>query len=507
MFDNRTDDFTLEAEKGLLSDIIRHPNTIVDVADIVEPKDFAEPSHQIIYSNILEIVNQGRKLGFLNLVQELRGNNQLDKVGSEKYITEIISPDASFNVGVTADEASKIVKESSRKRELNLLAREMLDQSQAQSPTSADDILGVTERDLFRISQESVKSESQVQVSEIFADTIGEIYERGEAEEGTVFGVPTGFEELDSMTTGLYGGQFIIIAARPGVGKSTLAVDFCRNAAYRAGKSVLFFSLEMSNKELLQRILAAETHTELARIKKGELEVEDWKKFQDVAETITEASFSIDDAPDTTITQMRAKAIRQKNSPTGLDMIVIDYLQLMRSSGTVENRQQEVSEFSRSLKLLAKELDVPVVALSQLNRGSENRSDKTPMISDLRESGSLEQDADMVMLINRPEVTDPNDHPGQAFLNLAKNRNGETGTVNLTSLLVFSKFAERGKYEIIEEPPEEDDEAAARARALYEHGVIDDIPLSELNKLAANDTEPNIIPHDDEAPEGTMPAW
>lgn len=507
MYDVKTDEFTLDAEKGLLSDIIRHPNTIVEVSEIVDSSDFAEPSHQIIYQNIIDIVNQGRQLGFLNLVQSLRSNDQLDKIGSEKYLTEIISPDSSYNVGVTADEAAKIVKESARKRELNTLAREILLNSQAGSPRKSDDILGEVEKKLFKISQESIQSDSQVQVGDIFAESISEIYERGEAEEGTVFGIPTGFEEFDKMTTGFYGGQFIIIAARPGVGKSTLAVDFCRNASYRAGKSILFFSLEMSNKDLITRIIAAETNTEIARLKTGELDVDDWRKIQEASDYITDGPFAINDNPNMTVTQMRAQAIRQKNSPAGLDMIAVDYLQLMKSGEKVESRQQEVSDFSRSLKLLAKELDVPVIALSQLNRGSENRGDKRPMLSDLRESGSLEQDADMVLLIHRPEVTDPNDHPGQAELIVSKNRQGPTGTVHLTSLLVFSKFAERGKYEVIEEPPEYDEEMDEKMKALYDNGVIDDIPPEQLEKLAqAPDNE--FIPRDEDAPdEDQIPAW
>ena len=203
---------------------------------------------------------------------------------------------------------------------------------------------------------------------------------------------------------------------------------------------------------------------------------------------------------------MRAKAIRQKNSPVGLDAIAVDYLQLMKSSGKVESRQQEVSDFSRSLKLLAKELNVPIIALSQLNRGSENRADKRPVISDLRESGSLEQDADIVMLIHRPEVSDPNDHPGQAELILAKNRQGSTGTIHLTSLLIFSKFAERGKYEILEEP-EIDADSDIMVKSMYETGDISDLSEEALSKLISQQEPEEFEPKDEDIPEDNIPAW
>lgn len=494
------DDLAIDAEKALLSDLLRHPHALSEVAETLTPQDFLEPSHHAIYENMIALTNAGKSLGYLTLIHQLKDAEVLDKIGSETYLLSIIDPDAAYNIGSSASETATIVKTASQKRTLAQLGQEIAMAAQPRTPESPDDILGMLESQIFRISQDTAKANNSVQVYDIFANTIESMYERGEAEEGSVFGVPTGFEELDSRTTGFHGGQFIIVAARPGVGKSTLAVDFARNAAYRAGKSIMFFSLEMSQHELLERILAAETHVELEKIKTGKLEVDDWREIQGVQDAIMNASFVIDDSPNTTITQIRTKALRQKNAPEGLDMIVLDYIQLMRSSGKVESRQQEVSDFSRSLKLLAKELDVPVIALSQLNRGSENRGDKRPMISDLRESGSLEQDADIVMLIHRPEVSDPNDHPGQAELILAKNRQGSTGVINLTPLLVFSKFTERGRYEVPDVAPEEDAELREE-----EVGIPDfdsaDAPPPPVNL-------PEYAPRDEDIPdEETMPAW
>jgi replicative DNA helicase len=260
---------------------------------------------------------------------------------------------------------------------------------------------------------------------------------------GATPGIPSGFQLLDDMTGGFKGGQVIIIAARPAVGKSTLAVDFGRAAVFLAGKTVLMFSLEMGAKEVVSRIISAEAGVKTQDLKKGTLTELDWMQVEEAKKRFQTGTFLIDADPKMSVARIKSVANRQKLKPEGLDMVIIDYLQLMESSGNIgrnSSREQVVSEMSRGLKLLAKDLDVPVIVLSQLNRKSEERQDTRPLVSDLRESGSLEQDADIVFLIHRPEVSDPNNRPGEADLIIGKHRGGPTGKIPLTSMLEYSKF-------------------------------------------------------------------
>jgi len=269
--------------------------------------------------------------------------------------------------------------------------------------------------------------------------------ERAQQRGGELTGIPTGFIELDDLTHGFTGGQLIIVAARPAVGKSTLALDFVRNAAIRHNLPSAFFSLEMDRAEIAMRLLSAESMIPLQRMRKGELENTDWSKISMIRGNIDKAPFFIDDSPNLTLVEIRAKC-RRMVEQEGLKFVVIDYLQLMSSGKKVESRQQEVSEFSRSLKLLAKELNIPVIAISQLNRNSEQTKDKKPEISQLRESGSLEQDADVVILLHR-EAIGEKDHPraGEADIILAKHRNGPTGTVTVSFQGQYSRFANMKK--------------------------------------------------------------
>jgi len=260
--------------------------------------------------------------------------------------------------------------------------------------------------------------------------------------DGELTGVPTGFRDLDGLTNGLHAGQMIIVAARPGMGKSTLALDFCRYASIHANMPSIFFSLEMSRSEIAMRLLSAEASVKLQHMRTGKVSDEDWQKIARTQGDIAEAPLYIDDSPNMTLVEIRAKCRRLKQKH-GLKLIVIDYLQLMTSGKRVESRQQEVSEFSRALKLLAKELECPVIALSQLNRNSEQRADKKPAISDLRESGSLEQDADMVILLHR-EGAYEKDHPraSEADFIVAKHRNGPTDTVTVLFQGHLSRFVD-----------------------------------------------------------------
>jgi replicative DNA helicase len=269
-------------------------------------------------------------------------------------------------------------------------------------------------------------------------DEIDAIASRG----GVSFGVPTGFADLDDVTNGLHAGQMIIVAARPGIGKSTLGLDFARSASVKHGLTSAVFSLEMSRTEIVMRMLSAEAKIRLADMRAGTMTDDDWTRLARRMSEISEAPLFIDDSPNMTIMEIRAKARRLKQRHD-LRLIILDYMQLMTSGKKVESRQQEVSEFSRQLKLLAKELEIPLVAMSQLNRGPEQRTDKKPQLSDLRESGSLEQDADMVMLINRPDAFERDDpRAGEADIILAKHRNGPTATIPIAHQLHYSRFAD-----------------------------------------------------------------
>jgi replicative DNA helicase len=284
-----------------------------------------------------------------------------------------------------------------------------------------------------------VEAEDFVPLTVAVTTAIDEI-EAARGRDGSMTGVPTGFAELDELTNGLHGGQLIIVAARPALGKSTLALDFARAASIKHDMPSIFFSLEMGRSEIAMRLLSAEAAVPLQSMRKGTLHTEDWTKIASTRGQINDAPLYIDDSPNMTLVEIRAKCRRLKQK-VGLKMVIIDYLQLMTSGKKVESRQQEVSEFSRALKLLAKELQVPVIALSQLNRGPEQRSDKMPALSDLRESGSLEQDADMVILLHRDSAYEKEStRPGEADLIVAKHRNGPTKTITVAFQGHFSRF-------------------------------------------------------------------
>ena len=303
-----------------------------------------------------------------------------------------------------------------------------------------DEIVDRAQAEIYEVTERRT-SEDYVVLEELLQPTMDEIDAIAMAG-GQAAGVPTGFADLDNLTNGLHPGQMIIVAARPGIGKSTLALDIARHAAVKHHKTAVIFSLEMSKTEITMRLLSAEAGIRLSQMRSGTMSEQDWQKIVRRMTEISDAPLFIDDSPNMTMMEIRAKARRLKQR-NDLKLIVVDYLQLMTSGKRVESRQQEVSEFSRQMKLLAKELEVPVIAISQLNRGPEQRTDKRPMLSDLRESGSLEQDADMVILVHRPDAWEADDpRAGEADLIIAKHRNGPTTTVAVAHQLHYSRFAD-----------------------------------------------------------------
>lgn len=428
------------AEQGVLAGIFDNPEDLDLVSGILTPEDFQEPRNSIIFATMQKLHNDGKSFDPVSVATHLEHNGQLNKVGGIDYFQHLIDPETLYAYDTDVIGYSFFVKENSQVRQVKALSRRLDEYTRPDSGKTAEEILSLAEDDIREIADVIISSDA-TPAGDIISSVLDSIAERGQTPEGATLGVPSGFVDLDNKTTGWKGGQFILIAARPGQGKTTIALDLARAASLKAGLTAMFFSLEMSKEEIMEKVISAEARVESDKIKKGKLSPSEWESVHRVAGELQKSHLIIDDSAKITIPHIRAAAIKQKARPEGLDILFLDYIQLLSSPTKVESRQLEVSEFSRNLKLLAKELDIPVIALSQLNRGPEQRQDKAPQISDLRESGSLEQDADIIMLLHRPEYYDPNDRPGQAILNLAKHRGGETDVITLIPLLQYSKFA------------------------------------------------------------------
>jgi replicative DNA helicase len=377
----------------------------------------------------------------VTVAAELDRRGLLRRIGGAPYLHTLIAmvptaANAGYYAEIVAEKAllRRLVEAGTRVVQYGYAGAEGADVAEIVDRAQAE-MYEVTER---RTTEDFVALEDLLQPT---MDELDQIAQHG----GASRGVPTGFADLDAVTNGLQPGQMIIVAARPGVGKSTVAMDFLRSCCIRHGMAGVIFSLEMSKSEIVMRLLSAEARIKLADMRAGKMSDDDWMQLAKRMGEIAEAPLFIDDSPNLTMMEIRAKARRLKQR-SNLKLIVVDYLQLMTSGKRVESRQVEVSEFSRQLKLLAKELEVPVVAISQLNRGPEQRTDKKPMLSDLRESGSLEQDSDMVILLHRPDAFDRDDpRGGEADLILAKNRSGPTRTVTVAHQLHLSRFVDMAR--------------------------------------------------------------
>lgn len=426
----------IEAEQAVLGGMLLNATIVADIYEDLKPEDFYRPAHQAIYSAILGLYGETAEIDPIIVAGKLDKQGDLDRIGGAPYLHTLI---AMVPTAANARYYAKIVAEKATVRRLVEAGTQIAQMGYAGAEDSTPEALvDQAQQIIFGIdrSAEKVDYESMDQLMDPALTEIDLIQQQG----GLAQGVSTGFHRLDDLTNGLQGGQMVIVAARPGVGKSTIALDFMRSASIAQGKTSVIFSLEMSKSEIMLRILSAETGIRLSNMRSGRMGVEDWSTLAERSEAIREAPLFIDDSPNLTMMQIRSKA-RQLKQKHGLDLLVLDYLQLMSSGKRVESRQQEVSEFSRQLKLLAKELDIPVVAISQLNRGPEARTDKRPQVADLRESGSLEQDADMVMLLYRPDSQgEDHERAGEADVILAKHRGGPIGTVALAHQLHYSRF-------------------------------------------------------------------
>lgn len=424
------------AEQSVLGGMMLSKDAIADVLEKLRPHDFYRPNHQSVYESILDLYGRGEPADAVTVAAELDRRGQLRRVGGAPYLHTLISTvptaaNAGYYAGIVAEKAllRRLVEAGTRVVQYGYAGAEGADVAEVVDRAQAE-VYDVTDRRM---------SEDYVPLEELLQPTMDEIDAIASAG-GLSKGVPTGFTDLDEITNGLHPGQMIIVAARPGVGKSTLGLDFMRSCSIKHQLPSVIFSLEMSKTEIVMRLLSAEAKIKLGDMRSGRMSDDDWTRLARRMSEISEAPLYIDDSPNLTMMEIRAKA-RRLNQKAGLKLVVVDYLQLMTSGKKHESRQQEVSEFSRNLKLLAKELEVPVIAISQLNRGPEQRTDKRPQVSDLRESGSLEQDADMVILLHRPDAFERDDpRGGEADLILGKHRNGPTATITVAHQLHLSRF-------------------------------------------------------------------
>ncbi len=424
----------LNAEKATLGGMLLSQEAVAEVFEEVRATDFYAPKHEFVFNAILSLFGKGEPTDVIAVTDELNKTGNLLKAGGADYLHELA---AYVPTAASASYYASIVSEKAVLRRL-IEAGTRIAQSGYESQGEVSELVNEAQSEIFKVASDTA-GEDFVALNTSIEDAIQEM-EMAQNRGGELTGIATGFAELDQMTHGLHGGQLVILAARPAMGKSTLALDIARNAAITQGKSTIFFSLEMGRAEIAMRLLSAESSTSLQSMRKGMLAEKDWSKIAATRGKINDAPLFIDDSPNMTLVEIRAKC-RRLAQQTDLKMVVIDYLQLLTSGKKVESRQQEVSEFSRALKLLAKELGVPVIAISQLNRQTEQSKDKKPELSHLRESGSLEQDADVVVLLHREGVFEK-DHPraGEADLILAKQRNGPTGTVVVAFQGHYSRF-------------------------------------------------------------------
>jgi replicative DNA helicase len=424
----------LEAEQSTIGGMLLSQEAVAEVFEMVSPSDFYAPKHELIFNAVLSLFGKGEPTDVIAVSDELNKSGNLLKAGGSDYLHSLTSyvptaANASYYAKIVADKAilRRLIEAGTR-----------IAQTGYDSQGEVEDLVNQAQAEVYKVVSQSSK-EDYIGLSDSIEAAIREI-ETAQQRGGELTGIPTGFTDLDAFTHGLHPGQLIIVAARPAVGKSTFALDIARAAAIKHKKATIFFSLEMGRAEIAMRMLSAESSIYLQSMRKGNVSEADWTRLAAVRGKINDAPLYIDDSPNMSLVEIRAKC-RRLAQQVDLKMVVIDYIQLMSSGKKVESRQQEVSEFSRALKLLAKELGIPVVALSQLNRQAEQAKDKRPELSHLRESGSLEQDADVVVLLHREGIFE-RDHPraGEADLILAKQRNGPTGTVTVAFHGQYSRF-------------------------------------------------------------------
>lgn len=428
---------SIEAEQSVVGAMLMDKDAIMTAAELISGEDFYQTAYGVIFDSIVELFNEGKAVDLVTLQERLKEKDVPAEISSLEFVRDLVTAvPTSANIKYYAE----IVSEKSMLRRLIKLNEEIANVCYlAKEPLS--EVLETTEKKVFELIQRK-NSGDFVPIKQVVLNALERI-EKASKNKGTVTGIPTGFLDLDYKTSGLQPSDLILVAARPSMGKTAFVLNIAQHVAFKANKSVAIFSLEMSKEQLVNRLFALEAQVDAQLLRTGNLKDSDWEKLIEGAGVIGKSQLIIDDTPGISISELRSKC-RKYKLEKGLDIIIIDYLQLMTGSvgGKNESRQQEISEISRSLKGLARELNVPVIALSQLSRAVEQRPDHRPMMSDLRESGAIEQDADVVMFIYRDDYYNKDtEMKNVAEIIIAKQRNGPIGTVNLTWLPNYTKFA------------------------------------------------------------------
>ena len=426
-----------EAERSVLGAAMLNKEVLFDILEEVREDDFYNESHKEIFRAIWELYRKNSAVDMLTVCEELKSRQSLDMVGGRAYIATLTA-----EVPATANgrEYAKIIAEKAVMRQMIRTAEDITEKGY-QSKMAAREILDYAERGIFQIAQRRQKND-YTKIQDVLLENL-KIIDAAAQNKDKITGIPTGFHDLDEKTSGLQRSDLIIVAARPGMGKTAFALNIAQQSAVKHGTSAIIFSLEMSKEQLGQRLLAMQARVEMQKLKQGDLDRKDWDRVSLGVDELNNSKIVIDDTPGISLMEMRNKCRRLK-AEQGLDLIVVDYLQLMTFEGRTDNRQQEISALSRNMKLLAREMNCPVILLSQLSRAPELSQDKRPMLSDLRESGSIEQDADIVIFLYRDDYYNENtEKPGVCEVNIAKHRSGPTDKIELTWVARYTKFSDK----------------------------------------------------------------
>lgn len=429
-----------DAEKSVLGSIILDKDALYEVLEILKAEDFYNDMHKEIYNTIVELYRKNEPVDTLTVSEELKKRRSLEMVGGRAYIALLSTVVPSTS---NAAQYAKIISEKAVLRRLISTASDILEKGY-QEKMESEEVLDYAERGIFEIAQSRQTKDFQI-IKDVLWGNIAKIDEMSKLD-GNITGLTTGFIDLDAKTSGLQKSDLIMLAARPSMGKTAFALNIAQQSAIKGKAKVLIFSLEMSRDQLGQRLLSMESRIEMQKLKTGNLERKDWDQIHIALDTLSKTSIYIDDTPGITAMEIKNKCRRLK-AEKGLDLVVIDYLQLMSFEGRSESRQQEITAISRFLKQLAREMDCPVIVLSQLSRAPEQRTDHRPILSDLRESGSIEQDADIVMFLYRDEYYNPEttEKPNICEVNIAKQRSGPTGSIELTWLGKYTRFVDKSR--------------------------------------------------------------
>ena len=441
--EGRVPPHSAEAEKSVLGAAMLSKDALFDVMEVVKPADFYDENHKEIFQAMIDLNRKNAPVDALTVAEELKKRNSLEMVGGRAYIASLSSMTPTTS---NAMEYGRIVAEKASVRRLIETADDIVTKGY-DGTMDANQMLDYAESGIFEISQARQKGQYS-HIRDVLVENLA-IIDRAEQMDGGLTGITTGFSKLDEMTSGMQKSDLIILAARPAMGKTAFALSLARNAAVKGKASVMIFSLEMAEEQLTQRLLSMESKVDLQTLKTGRLERRDWDDLNVALDILSNSNIHIDDTAGISIMEMKSKCRRLK-AEAGLDLVIIDYLQLMNPEGKADSRTQEISVISRNLKLLARELDCPVLVLSQLSRAPEQRTDHRPMLSDLRESGSIEQDADIVIFLYRDEYYNKEDteKPGECEVIVAKHRSGPTGSVDVAWIERYTQFKDKASGNI-----------------------------------------------------------